>query len=89
MTSPTVKQSLQSKWVQHELNAGLARELEKEDVFILPLFLSGVDEMLPAFLKDKIYADVRRSYDEGFTELLSSITGSRVRRQLERPFSDN
>jgi hypothetical protein len=70
--------SLSSPWVRDELNAGLAKSLELKSVFVLPLFLSGEDETLPVFLKDKLYADFRYNYTEGFRRLLASIIGKEL-----------
>jgi len=69
------KESLESKWVKEEFNSGLAIAMENKNRFVLPLFLSGDDSMLPVFLKDKIYANFRNDYSVGFRSLLESITG--------------
>src|SRR6266852_9776443 len=46
--------SVASPWVERELNAALIEELERRDVFVLPLLHSKCQ--LPVFLKDKVYA---------------------------------
>ena len=46
---------MRSSWVEKELNAALAIELERKDVFVLPLVIDDCD--IPVFLKDKLYAD--------------------------------
>ena len=79
--------SLKSKWVQQELNAGLARALEDDSVFILPIFLEGTDDSLPVFLKDKIYADFRSSYNSGLLKLIESIFADNDRRSFDKIMS--
>lgn len=66
--------SIGSSWVEKELNAGLALELERNDVFVLPILIE--DCTVPLFLKDKLYADFRRSYRVGLDGLLARVTGS-------------
>jgi hypothetical protein len=63
--------SVQSKWVQKELNAGLAKELEKKKVFVLPILVEDCD--IPVFLLDKVYADFRRDYNDGLSRLLKRL----------------
>jgi hypothetical protein len=65
------KVSVISAWVKRELNAGLATELERKDVFVLPALLE--DCKLPVFLKDKIYADFRKSYQMGLDALMNKL----------------
>jgi hypothetical protein len=61
-------ESVASPWVEKELNAALARELERRDVFVLPLLYREC--AIPLFLRDKVYADSRSSYQEGLDALL-------------------
>jgi hypothetical protein len=63
--------SVSSPWVVKELSAALAQELERKDVFVLPILYQ--DCQVPVFLKDKIYADFRISYDRGLEALLERI----------------
>jgi hypothetical protein len=65
------KNSVSSQWVKTELNAALAKELEKKKVFVLPILIDDCD--IPVFLKDKMFADFRRSYDAGLTALLKRL----------------
>jgi len=60
-----------SDWVRREINAGLAIELEKRGVFVLPVLIQ--DCQIPIFLKDKRYANFRESYQFGLEELLSTL----------------
>lgn len=68
------KNSVQSSWVQIELNAALAIELESKNVFVLPVMLDDCD--IPLFLKDKLYADFRKDYQFGLQKLLEPINSS-------------
>lgn len=59
--------SLNSRWVKEELSIARQRELDDNEVVILPLLFDKVE--LPIHLKQKKYADFR-SFEKGFTELL-------------------
>ena len=63
--------SVASPWVEKELNAALELELEKQSVFVLPLFYRECN--IPLFLRDKLYADFRNSYEAGLEALLRKI----------------
>jgi len=65
------KSSVQSAWVQKELNAAQAQELQSKSVFVLPLILD--DCQIPLFLLDKVYADFRNSYESGLDALLNRV----------------
>jgi len=65
------KNSTKSDWVQKELNAALTEELQKKQVFVLPIVIEDCE--IPVFLKDKVYADFRKDYNEGFQELLRTL----------------
>jgi hypothetical protein len=60
--------SVNSSWVQKELNAALIHEIEKRQVKLIPIKLSDCD--IPVLIKDKKYADFSVSYKTGFDELL-------------------
>lgn len=62
------RHSVNSAWVQRELGAALAKELEARDVFVLPLLISHVE--VPLLLRDRLYADFRGDYTEGLKRLL-------------------
>lgn len=63
--------SVSSPWVEKELSAALELELEKRSVFVLPLLYK--DCVIPLFLREKIYADFRHSYENGLCALLQKI----------------
>lgn len=65
------KASVESEWCKKELTSGLLRELEEKRVVVLPLLLEDCE--IPLFLKDKLYADFRYSFDEGLRTTLEAI----------------
>lgn len=65
------KNSVDSQWVNKELNAGYIRELEENRVFVLPVKIDDCE--LPIFLRDKYYADMRKNPDDAFTDILEAI----------------
>ena len=68
------KNSIDSEWVQRELQIAISKEMEKKKVVVLPLLLEPVS--IPAFLKDKLYADFTKpdNYELSFTRLLKAIS---------------
>jgi len=73
--------SVDSHWVQKELDMASNREIDEKRVVVLPILLDDVE--LPGFLKGKYYADFREedNYQEGLGKLLERL-GPRT------PFSD-
>lgn len=65
------KNSIKSAWVEKELNAGLATELEKRQVYVLPILIEDCE--IPIFLKDKLFADFRHNYSNGLSSLLRRL----------------
>ena len=65
------KASVQSQWCKKELSAGLVRELEERRVVVLPVLVEDCD--IPIFLRDKLYADFRTSFDEGLKVTLEAV----------------
>ncbi|EHQ07863.1 toll/interleukin-1 receptor domain-containing protein [Leptonema illini] len=65
------KAAVESEWCRKELNAGLMRELEERHIILLPILID--DCKIPLFLREKLYADFRRSFDDGFQQLSESL----------------
>jgi hypothetical protein len=65
------KSSTQSEWCKKEIDGGFLKELEEKRVFVLPVLLE--DCSLPLFARGKIYADFRKSFDEGLTTILEGV----------------
>src|SRR5262245_26921314 len=47
--------SINSEWVQRELNLAINKEFNIRKVVVLPILLEAVE--IPPFLRDKLYAD--------------------------------
>lgn len=67
------KASVESGWCSKEITAGLVRELEEKRVVILPVLLADCE--IPLFLRDKLYADFRANFEDGFRVTLEAIAG--------------
>lgn len=84
------KASVESQWCKKELSAGLVLELEKKRVVVLPALIEDCE--IPLFLKDKMYADFRSSYDVGLQATLNAIANvtsdSQGRVETEDFYSD-
>ena len=71
--------SIDSEWVQKELEQALETEISSKSVKVLPIFLGGVDR-LPGFLRSKLYADFsgwphnRHQYETSLNLLVHSIS---------------
>ena len=64
-----------SSWVSYELSAILLNETSKQETIILPILIEECE--IPFALKDRLYADFTKSYEEGFKKLLNSIYSSK------------
>ena len=65
--------SVDSRWVQKELDLALNREIIEGRVFVLPILLNNVE--LPGLLKGKFYADFRlkEDYQKGLSKLIERL----------------
>jgi hypothetical protein len=63
--------SVQSRWVQRELNTALRNQLSGEDVTVLPILIAECD--IPATLMDIKYIDLRQNFQDGFIQLLEFL----------------
>ena len=72
------KNSINSEWVNKELEIASNREIEEKRVIVLPLLLENVD--LPGFLKGKFYGDFSNpvSYKEKLDLLLRTVGDAKV-----------
>lgn len=65
------KSSVESEWCKKEINSGLMRELDEKKVIVLPVLLE--DCKIPIFLREKMYADFRTSFDKGLSLVVDSL----------------
>lgn len=65
------KAAVSSEWCKKELESGLIRELEEKRVVVFPVVKEDCE--LPLFLRGKVYADFRKSFDEGFRALNEGV----------------
>jgi serine/threonine protein kinase len=65
LLSPT---AVKSKWVEKEWRAAFWREMDYGNVVILPTVVTACD--IPPLLRDKKYADLSTSFDDGLRELI-------------------
>lgn len=71
------RNSVESKWVRQELNAARVREIENEEVVILPLLFEEC--AIPTILADKRYADFRHDFSAGESELVRQLLPLNIR----------
>lgn len=79
------KSSVASEWCKKEFTAGLLRELEEKRIVVLPVLLEDCE--VPLFLRDKLYADFRKDFDDGLRVVFESIAKvtSTVRSRITDP----
>lgn len=65
------KTSAKSNWVKKEVNAGLVRELDEQQVVVLPVLIEDCE--IPVFLREKLFADYRTSFDDGLRSTLEAV----------------
>ena len=65
------KASVESDWCKKELSVGLTRELEEHRVVVVPVVIE--DCKIPAFLRDKYYADFRKSFRDGLNKVVEAV----------------
>lgn len=65
--------SVNSEWVQRELQIALQKEIKGREVVVLPILIENVE--IPPFLKDKLYADFTTpdKFEKEFPKLLKAL----------------
>jgi formylglycine-generating enzyme required for sulfatase activity len=71
--------SVASPWVRKELNAAMMKELDRRSVFVLPILYRNCKR--PALIADKRYADFRKSYEFGFSEVVRVLAPESMERR--------
>jgi hypothetical protein len=61
----------QSQWARRELNAFAMREVSDNKNTIIPVLIEDCE--IPVFLRDKVYADFRSSFDEPLQKLIKAL----------------
>lgn len=74
------KNSVESAWVNREISAALAGEMEYQRVVVLPLLID--DCKIPLFLRDKLFADFRTDFYIGLAAILRRLLGSRFTQEF-------
>ena len=62
---------INSQWTRLELNAFVAREVSENVSTIIPVLIEDCN--IPVFLRDKMYADFRHSFDEPVEKLIQAL----------------
>lgn len=70
------KNSINSEWVQREIDIAMNQEIEGKKVKVLPILIDTID--LPWFLKGKLYADFtdEPNYTNGIRLLVERLTSN-------------
>jgi hypothetical protein len=63
--------SVNSKWVQEELNAATIKNINSKGAFILPVLLEKCE--LPPLLSDKKFANFSVDFESAYQELVEAI----------------
>jgi hypothetical protein len=73
------RKSLESRWVQHELDAALIRFIEDKSVRIIPILIGRVDQKeIPISLRSFIYSDFRNLRKDVYAKRLQELVHSIV-----------
>lgn len=75
------KQSVSSKWVNFEISATLITEITKQQIIILPILIEDCE--IPFSLRDRLYADFRHSFQEGYNKLIYALKQENTRNYLD------
>ena len=80
------RNSINSNWVQHELDMGITKELDSKDVFVLPVLMDNCE--IPLCLKTKVYANFISNYNNGLDAIISRLTNlTPEERRIKRKFN--
>jgi|GEM_PF-1360872 len=71
------KSSVNSKWVQRELSAGLSRQLSGKGVMVIPVLVE--DCQIPDALADTKRVDLRGDFERGFRQLADALAARRAK----------
>nr|DAY29156.1 MAG TPA: TIR domain [Caudoviricetes sp.] len=66
------KHSVESEWCKSERNAGLTKEINSKKIVVIPILIDDCE--IPILFSDKVYADFRGDFEEGYSELFRSLS---------------
>lgn len=75
------KRSINSKWVSFELSATIINEISIQDNIILPVLIDDCE--IPLSLKDRIFADFRFLFEEGYQKFRGALIPKAIRQFQE------
>ena len=74
--------SVHSPWVGREWLSAIMRDIAQEKTFLLPVLLDDCE--IPAIIQDKLYADFRKGYLSGLSQLISVFAEQLIQEQCLR-----
>jgi NAD-dependent SIR2 family protein deacetylase len=75
------KNSTNSYLVNFELSATRLKEISQEQNIILPVLIEDCE--IPFSLRDRLYADFRHSFDEGYSKLINALKTQTTKKYQE------
>ena len=75
------ERSINSKWISFELSATIINEISVQDNIILPVLIDDCE--IPLSLKDRIFADFRFSFEEGYQKFRRALIPKTTRQFYE------
>lgn len=78
-------ESVNSRWVQVELQMAMNRELSDNQIRVLPILIEKCE--IPMFLRDKLYADFTdsQSFNAPFTQILRALGVEKSLEEVSKP----
>lgn len=64
--------SLESSWVQAEINASFNKMVSDENIRLIPVLIEDVE--VPLLLRDRQYVDLREDFESGIEPLIKSLS---------------
>ena len=65
------RNSIASRWIEHELSTALTRELRDRAITVMPALIEDCE--VPIGLRDRVFLDLRQDIDEGIQRLLVQL----------------
>lgn len=74
------KNSINSHWVNFELSVTILNEISTQQTVILPVLIEDCE--IPFSLRDRLFADFRFSFEQGYNKLLQALKQENTRQFL-------